>query len=227
MLVGEWRSIDTGMTHLASWIHDSVREDFQRCFDRCGGLEVKNARLGDDIRWDEVGGLLLTGGGDISAEFHVDPLVDVSQIRSPVRVRDQWEFGAFKEARDRGLPILAICRGMQVMNLALGGSLHLDITGHDDKEMRSRECQPLIYELGVEHQFEKVNSSHHQAIDRLAEGLVVEARHAEDEVIEKVKMTDYPWGMGVQYHPERGGIYAPLFEDFFSQVQRGGGSGSR
>ena len=65
---------------------------------------------------------------------------------------------------------------MQVMNLALGGSLHLDITGHDDKGMRSRECQPLIYELGVEHQFEKVNSSHHQAIDRLAEGLVVEAQ---------------------------------------------------
>jgi len=219
--------MNTGMTYLATWIHSMVEEDFQRCFDRGRGLEVKNARLDADIRWDQIGGLLLTGGTDISAEFHVDPLVDVSQIRRPDEVRDQWEFGAFKEARVRGLPILAICRGMQVMNLALGGSLHLDIDGHDDKGMRSLECQPLIYELGVEHRFEKVNSSHHQAIDRLAEGLVVEARHAEDEVIEQVRMIDYPWGLGVQYHPERGEIYAPLFEDFFFQIQRGGGSGNR
>jgi len=215
------------MTYLATWIQSAVEEDFQRCFDRGEDLEVKNARLGDAIKWDEVGGLLLTGGGDISAEFHVDPLVGGSQIRRTDGVRDEWEFGAFKEARVRGLPILAICRGMQVMNLALGGSLHLDINGHDDREMRSLECQPLIYELGVEHRFEKVNSSHHQAIDRLAEGLVVEARHAKDEVIEQVRMIDYPWGLGVQYHPERGEIYAPLFEDFFFQIQRGGGSGNR
>lgn len=227
MLIGQWRSTNTEMPNLASWIHSTVEEDFQRCFALCADLEVKNARLVEAIRWDQIGGLLLTGGTDISAEFHVDPLVDVSQIRRPDGVRDRWEFEAFKEARDRRLPILAICRGMQVMNLALGGSLQLDITGHDDQGMRSWECQPLIYEPGVEHQFEKVNSSHHQAIDRLAEGLVVEAQHAEDGVIEQVRMIDYSWGLGVQYHPERGEIYAPLFQDFFFQVQRGGGGGSR
>ena len=64
-----------------------------------------------------------------------------------------------------------------------------------------------------------MNSSHHQALDRVADPLEIEAWHAGDGVIEQVRLRDYPWGLGVQYHPERDWIYASLFEDFFAQLQ--------
>jgi putative glutamine amidotransferase len=85
--------------------------------------------------------------------------------------------------------------------------------------MKSHNVQPLRFETGARHRFEKVNSSHHQALDRLADALEVEAWHAGDGVIEQVKLRNYPWGLGVQYHPERDSIYASLFEDFFAQLQ--------
>ena len=68
------------------------------------------------------------------------------------------------------------------------------------------------------HRFEKVNSSHHQAIDKLGDGLVVEAWSAQDDIVEQVRLCDYPYALGVQYHPERGKIYDALFGDFFARL---------
>jgi putative glutamine amidotransferase len=118
----------------------------------------------------------------------------------------------------RGLPILCICKGVQVLNVALDGTLHLDIRGHDLPEMKHHNVQPLRYDSVARHRFDLVNSSHHQALDRVADALAVEAWHAGDEVIEQVRIKDYPWGVGVQYHPERDMIYAPLFDDFLTQL---------
>ena len=70
------------------------------------------------------------------------------------------------------------------------------------------------------HRFEKVNSSHHQAIDQLGAGLEVESWCATDDIIEQVRLRDYPFALAVQYHPERGRIYDELFEDFMSRVAR-------
>jgi putative glutamine amidotransferase len=67
-----------------------------------------------------------------------------------------------------------------------------------------------------------VNSSHHQALDRVAKALEIEAWHAGDGIIEQVRLRDYPWGVGVQYHPERDLVYAPLFEDFLVQFASNG-----
>ena len=64
-----------------------------------------------------------------------------------------------------------------------------------------------------------MNSSHHQAIDELAGPLFVEAWHAGDGIIEQVRIKNYPWGVGVQYHPERDLLYAPLFEDFLAHLR--------
>ena len=69
------------------------------------------------------------------------------------------------------------------------------------------------------HQFENVNSSHHQALDLLGKGLVVEAWCPSDDIIEQVRMRNQPFVLGVQYHPERGKIYDSLFEDFFSRLK--------
>ncbi|MCA1658236.1 MAG: gamma-glutamyl-gamma-aminobutyrate hydrolase family protein, partial [Verrucomicrobiaceae bacterium] len=71
------------------------------------------------------------------------------------------------------------------------------------------------------HRLEKVNSSHHQAIDRPADGCVVEAWCTDDDIIEQMRLTNYPYALAVQYHPERGGeIYASLFADFAAQLEQ-------
>jgi putative glutamine amidotransferase len=169
-------------------------------------------------------GILITGGPDISVAFHHAPIADESLIKDPEPERDTWEFAAVCSAYERGIPILAICKGVQVLNVALGGTLHLDIRGHDLPEMKSQNVQPLRYDKSARHRFETVNSSHHQALDRVADAFEIEAWHAGDGIIEQVRLRDYPWGVGVQYHPERDLIYSPLFEDFLVRLKSNGGT---
>jgi len=163
-------------------------------------------------------GVLITGGDDIGAAFHPVPPEDPSLIQGADEARDRWEFAAIRHALDRGLPLFAICRGCQALNLALGGTLHLDIPGHDLPEMKSANVQPLRHAAGNRHRLDAVNSSHHQAIDRLGTGLEVEAWHAGDGVIEQIALRGKPWVRGVQYHPERDALYTPLFDDFLAQL---------
>lgn len=204
------------MPHLGSWIRESDNDSFSQFLAPHPAIRLSNARLGPvDPR--TLDALLVTGGPDIAAQFHPEPPSDLSLIRDPEPERDAWEFAAIRAAYERGLPILAICKGVQVLNVALGGTLHFDIRGHDQPEMKQHNVQPLRFDTGARHRFALVNSSHHQALAGVAEALEVEAWHAGDGVIEQVRLRDYPWGVGVQYHPERDLIYASLFEDFFAQ----------
>ena len=107
---------------------------------------------------------------------------------------------------------------MQLLNVALGGTLRLDIPGHNLPAQKSHDVQPLRNDAAAKHRFEKVNSSHHQAIDRLADGCVIESWCATDDVIEQFRLRDRPFGLAVQYHPERGSLYAPLFADFLGRI---------
>ncbi|HEY8964940.1 MAG TPA: gamma-glutamyl-gamma-aminobutyrate hydrolase family protein, partial [Candidatus Methylacidiphilales bacterium] len=166
---------------------------------------------------EEPAGLLLTGGSDVSIPFLRQPVPDPALVQEPDPERDAWEWAATERALELRLPILAICRGVQVLNVVLGGTLHLDIPGHNLPEQKNGNVQPLAYADGVEAalRFPAVNSSHHQALDRLGEGLVVEARHAGDGTIEQVRLAGHPFAIGVQYHPERDpALYRPLFEAF-------------
>jgi putative glutamine amidotransferase len=206
------------MPRLASWIRESDEPHFARFFAPHPDLHVTNARR-DAVDPDAIDGLLLTGGPDVAAEFHPDPPTDLLQIRDAQPNRDAWEFDALRHALERRLPVFCICKGVQVLNLALVGSLHLDIRGHDAPEMKSANVQPLRFDASARHRFAMVNSSHHQALDRVADGLIVEAWHAGDDIIEQVRLAEYPWGVGVQYHPERDSLYTPLFEDFFAQLR--------
>ncbi len=206
------------MLQLASWIRECDDAHFARFFALRPDLRVDDARRGP-VDLAAMHGLLLTGGPDIAAEFHPGPPADPALIREPDPARDAWEFAAVRAACARGRPILAICKGVQVLNLALGGTLHLDIRGHDLPEMKTANLQPLRFAASVRHRFEKVNSSHHQALDRVAGALEVEAWHAGDGTIEQVRVRDHPWAVGVQYHPERDMLYAPLFADFFAQLK--------
>ena len=205
------------MLQLASWIRECDSAHFGMFIDR-PGIRTLNARI-EPVDVATVHGLLITGGPDISEEFLDQPVGDSSLIRDPEPERDAWEFIAVLAAINRALPIFCICKGVQILNVALGGTLRLDIPGHNLPEMKTANVQPLRYATSARHRFEKVNSSHHQALDRVAASLEVEAWHAGDDIIEQVRIRDYPWGLGVQYHPERDSSYASLFDDFLAQLK--------
>jgi len=182
-------------------------------------IHVSDARKGD-VALDQMDGLLLTGGSDISPEFLRQNVADPSVLSKDMdSERDRWEFKAVQEALSRGLPILAICKGLQVFNVALGGTLKLDIPGHNLPEQKESDIQSLKHDKNAAHRFDKVNSAHHQAIDQMGDDLEVEAWAAHDGIIEQVRLRKYPFGLAVQYHPERSRIYDSLFEDFFARLE--------
>jgi putative glutamine amidotransferase len=206
------------MPNLATWMRGKDEQWFQPFFDKHPEIRVCNARK-DEAALEEIDGLLLTGGSDIAPEFLKQEVPDPSMLDPDVDVaRDRWEFAAVKDALSRGLPIFAICKGLQLFNVALGGTLKLDIPGHKLPEQKEHDIQPLRSDATAKHRFERVNSSHHQAIDRLGEGLEVEAWCVTDSIVEQIRLGGYPFALAVQYHPERGRIYNELFEDFFSRL---------
>ena len=217
------------MPTLATWIREVDEPVFARWFAAHPDLHVLNARRSENAVVEAgdplppgAAGLLLSGGPDIAAEFLRQPVPDPSLIEDPDPSRDHWEFAAVRAALARELPILAICKGVQVLNVALGGTLHLDIPGHDALEHRDGNLLALRYtdDAVPGPRFAAVNSSHHQALDRLGDGLTVEARDAGDGTVEQVRLAGYPFCLGVQYHPERHDQYAALFDEFFDRVAR-------
>jgi putative glutamine amidotransferase len=207
------------MRNLATWLRRKDEKYFAPFLAKYPDLKVWNAERGK-IPLEQMNGLLLTGGADVAPEFLNQSVPDPSVIEKDVDPdRDRWELEAIKSAIERGLPILAICKGFQVLNVALGGTLHLDIAGHNLPAQKTQDIQPLRSDRRTRHRFAKVNSSHHQAIDKLGTGLEVESWCATDDIIEQVRLRDYPFALAVQYHPERGKIYDELFHDFMSRVQ--------
>jgi putative glutamine amidotransferase len=209
-----------GMRNIATWMRRSDEKYFAPFFAKYPAIEVWNAAR-RDVPFEQIDGLLLTGGPDVAPEFLSQPVPDPSVIEKDVNPdRDCWELDAIKKAIERGLPIFAICKGLQTLNVALGGTLHLDIAGHNLPDQKTHDVQRLRSDRKTRHRFEKVNSSHHQAIDKLGAGLEVESWCATDDIIEQVRMRNHPFALGVQYHPERGKIYDELFDDFVSQLGR-------
>ncbi len=205
------------MKHIATWIEVDRNQHFDELFAHTD-FRLWNARV-EDVPWDDVTGLMLTGGCDISSDYLTQPVPNPGDIKHPEPARDKWEFPAVHRALEAGWPVLAICRGHQVLNVALGGTLLLDIPGHDLPEQKYGNVQELRHAAGAKLRFERVNSSHHQAIHRLGDGLEIEAWHAVDDIIEQVRLRDYPFCLAVQYHPERDALYRPLFDAFLEQVK--------
>ena len=201
---------------VATWIRECDEAAFCRILSPYPDFRTYNART--EKVPEDISGLLLTGGEDISQEFLHQPVPDPKLIEDANPARDEWEFPALQKALAAGLPVLAICRGLQVLNVVLGGTLHLDIPGHDSSKFDN--VQPLRYAEEASVRFERVNSSHHQALDQLGRGLRVEAWHAGDNTIEQARLDDYPFCLAVQYHPERDALYQPLFDLFAAQVLR-------
>jgi putative glutamine amidotransferase len=162
---------------------------------------------------DAVSGLVLTGGEDVAPSRYGEPAHHA--LGAVNEARDGFELALVAAARDRGVPTLAICRGIQVLNVALGGTLVQDIRSqcpsalpHTRKDARDARVHAIRVEPGsrlseaLETAKLTVNSAHHQSIARVANGLLVTAR-APDGIIEAVEWDgDEWWAVGVQWHPE-------------------------
>jgi putative glutamine amidotransferase len=155
---------------------------------------------------DRIDGLLLTGGGDIdAAEFAEENHPKNHTINSK---RDTMELTLTREALNRDIPVFGICRGLQVMNVAMGGNLYQDIPDHDDeKNSRQNVAHDVTIVEGTRlHQIIGkthigVNSFHHQAAKNLGKGLIATAK-SHDGIVEGIENPDAPYFLGVQWHPE-------------------------
>lgn len=156
-----------------------------------------------------VRGLVLTGGEDVEpARYGATPH---PKLQETDPARDAAELALIAAARERRLPILAICRGIQILNVALGGTLYQDLgserpgpIGHAGDVRHTVRIEPgSLLERTLGTQTATVNSRHHQAIRDLAPGLRAVA-WAEDGLIEAVEPADAraPWMLAVQWHPE-------------------------
>lgn len=167
-----------------------------------------NPAQADDVL-SAVAGLVLTGGEDVHpASYGESPH---ARLEETDQARDAVELALYRAARARRLPVLAICRGIQLVNVAEGGSLYQDLPSEkpspvnhvDPKGRHALRIEPASLLHRTIGDPESVNSRHHQAVKQLATGLRAVA-WAEDGIIEGAEPADRsaPWLLGVQWHPE-------------------------
>ena len=201
-----------------SWVDiptDAISHTYVSAVQEAGGAPIIFPSL--DVHVDDperlidlVDGLFLPGGRDLDAELYGSVAHPTND--TPLRVRDELEIALTQLARERDIPILGACRGMQVLNVALGGTLeqhlgdridltpHRDIYGEHTSHPVSILPDTLLRSITHEAEFD-ISSHHHQGVDRLGEGLVVSAS-APDGVVEAIETTDGAFCLGVQWHPE-------------------------
>jgi putative glutamine amidotransferase len=222
--------------------HCRKLEDYRQAVVHVGGdvrildptMSVSEALVGVD-------GLLLTGGEDVApARYGEAPHATVVEVDAK---RDEFEINVVREAHRRNLPVFAICRGAQLLNVAFDGTLVQDIPSQIPGALEHRLAVPphQPFELAHEVWIDKdtvlarllsdrleggdsceVNSRHHQAIKLAAKGFRVSAT-APDGVIEAIEDPTATFCIGVQWHPEnfwRTGEFRPLFEAFVEAANR-------
>ena len=217
-------------------------EDYKQSILHVGGdVRLVDASMGVDEALAGVQGLLLTGGDDVAPSRYGESAHATVVEAEPGR--DEFEIGLIAGARARSLPIFAICRGIQVLNVAGGGTLEQDIPSNVHGALpHSLPAPPHeSYELAHEVWLDKdtlltrlmrerlsdadsceVNSRHHQAVKDLAAGLRVSAT-APDGVIEAIEDPAARFCLGVQWHPEnfwRTGEFRALYEGFLEAASK-------
>ncbi|VBB06629.1 peptidase c26 [Lucifera butyrica] len=214
---------------LAGSERSCVGRDYIRAVTRAGGIPIIIPAVNDADTLDKqvamCQGILLSGGGDIHPSFYgeepVGPLGFVSLER------DEYEIKVVQAAKAAGKPLLGICRGVQLLNVAFGGTLYQDISWVKGNRLEHNQNCPgnaawhtvtiaagsrLHAMMGVERIM--TNSSHHQIIKGVAPGFLINAR-TKDGVIEGIEKDDSLWIVGVQWHPERLVEQSPAMQNIF------------
>jgi len=217
-------------------------EDYRQSILHVGGEpRIVDSSMTVEAALAGIGGLLLTGGDDVApARYGERPHPAVVEAEPG---RDEFEIALVAAARERRLPILAICRGAQVLNVACGGTLVQDIPSelkgalshslpvppnqpyslaHEVWLERDSLLSQLMRERLSDVDICEVNSRHHQAVKDVAPGFRVSAT-APDGVIEAIEDAALGFCLGVQWHPEnffRTGEFRPLFEGFLEAAQK-------
>jgi putative glutamine amidotransferase len=219
----------------SAWLKPDYRSALERA-----GAEIRELMPSDPVpdALANCDGLMLTGGVD------VDPAVYGETDRHPtVEIdpeRDEYELRLARLALDRDLPVLAICRGAQVLNVAAGGTLIQDLPSHDPNVLAHQQSEPkdhtsheitvaegtcLSMLLGGGRDVSgrvAVNSRHHQSVKDPAPGFVVSAT-APDGVVEAIERPASRFCVGVQWHPEnfwKAGTFQTLFEGLVEAARR-------
>jgi putative glutamine amidotransferase len=208
--------------------------DYEQAIRAAGGeprlLDWDSTDAGEAL--DGVDGLMLTGGGDVHPKHYGRSMSPRIELAEPGR--DEFEITLSREALQRDLPILAICRGLQVLNVAAGGTLlpHVpDAVGDEIAHSIDEPKNVVAHQISIKPESTlaralgprgaavetcAVNSRHHQAVDAVAPGFMVSAT-APDGIVEAIERNDRRFCVGVEWHPENfwaTGEFAALFEAF-------------
>ncbi len=216
-------------------------EDYRQSILHVGGEpHTLDASMAIEQALAGIEGLMLTGGGDVAPSLYGETPHETLEAAEPGR--DAFEIALVKEARARKLPIFAICRGVQVLNVACGGTLVQDIpsllkgAGPHSFTVPPNDSYSFAHEVWVDKdsllsrlmkerlvdESVDVNSRHHQAVKDVAPGFKVSAT-APDGVIEAIEDPSARFCLGVQWHPEnffRTGEFRALFEGFLEASQK-------
>ena len=165
-----------------------------------------------DLLLDRIDGLLLAGGADVDPESYGadrQPETGVTWLE-----RDRFELALTRRAIERRIPVLGACRGMQILNIALGGTLHQDLPGivgtdvhrhtpgvFGDHEVRLEPGSLAARAVGEDRTL--VKSHHHQGLADLGDGLIATGWSTEDDLVEAVELRGEPYVLGVLWHPEQ------------------------
>jgi gamma-glutamyl-gamma-aminobutyrate hydrolase PuuD len=199
----------------ASWGHWQLEAalipyDYVRAVERAGGraLLVPPDDDGIDEVLDALDGLVFSGGNDLTPESYGAEADPATNGTNPAR--DRGELALLTAALERDLPVLAICRGVEVLNVVRGGDLvqHLpDVVGHEEHRAVVGEFSEHEVRVDESSRIErvsgKVKSHHHQGLGRIGDGLR-EVAWADDGVVEAVEDPEKPFLVGVLWHPEAG-----------------------
>jgi putative glutamine amidotransferase len=210
--------------------------DYLESVKRAGG-EPRVLSMDEPPTLDGIDGVLFTGGGDVASTHYGDPRHPKSEEPDPAR--DTFELELARIALANDTPLLAVCRGLQVVNVAAGGTLIQDIPAqvtqayahqvdspsfaiaHEVWVSPGTELARVMQEELTDGEVLQVNSRHHQAVGKTADGFTISAT-APDGVVEAIERPGARFCVAVQWHPEnfwRTGEFRSLFEEFVKAAE--------
>ena len=212
--------------------HYALPKEYIDSVTRAGGVPLlipPNGVDGEALR-PIIDGLIVTGGTDVSP-VHYQGDTENEKVLAPDAERDAAEIALIHHAMaGMDIPVLCICRGMQILNVALGGTLHAHIPDIRNNDIhRETDGGWILHDcivqpgsrLGGIMDADRVNtfSGHHQAVDTVGAGLEVAAQ-APDSIVEALIAPAHPWLIGVQWHPEKSTASDPTQQSLFDELVR-------